>query len=280
MNDRSAWPTLSFRFAVVSSVVIHLLCVTVVEAAVMISKVIAPERPPVITIQTSLPVMSSLKLGHRSIDSEDVSEVASVASLPRNDVIARRPEADEAISNSHSDLRNSPLEDGFPKTQSRGVLDQKLKNFQEAQTVVDKRIQKFKNNLTVLSTPKDQTSPPNALISYVSDLEKVPGSAKKDLLPIYLKKMRSKIAQHWYRRIHTLGPGSQAATIRYRVMASGALSEVEIHSFDGSRPFAEACLAAVSESSPLDPLPFHFEPWVQKKYLSITLTFYFRKTRS
>ena len=256
-----------YRFAAVLSVALHLFFVTTVEAAVFLSKTFVPSfREPLITIETI----------RREHDLETTHSVR-IERKKKPPGERERTRKLRAIRTSHVSSKNEV------KTKSKS-LDEKLpslkgvfEDFQNFQTKMDKRIEKFRENLLGLAAHNQKSDSSDSVTSHVSDLEKVPIEVRKDLLPNYLKKMRFKIATEWLRQIRNLHFESEVATVRYQISEDGTISNLESQSSEDSELFLKSCLKTLEHASPFDPLPFQFQDSEREKYLTISLTFYLRK---
>ena len=256
--------THTFRFAFLLSLGIHLCLVTVVEAGTfLISKAWDPfAEEPLITITTI----------RKAPPSGQVSPVSKGQSSPIN-------YSSELVSSGQDSSLAETLKPKPPSgaDQNKKLRDD-LKQFEQTQLELDKRIQQFEGTLATQAAQNTQMISLDSIMSQVSDLEKVPVQVQKELLPTYLKRMRFKIADRWSRALQVSDPESGTATVRYQISLEGKVSNVQLLSFEGWVLFRESCLKAVREAAPFGPLPFDFDPLEQERYLTITLTFHLRKT--
>ncbi|MBI4395237.1 MAG: TonB C-terminal domain-containing protein [Candidatus Omnitrophica bacterium] len=159
-------------------------------------------------------------------------------------------------------------------------LDRQLRYFERSQTEIDKRVQEFENQLANLASEQKEIVSSEPLTFKVFDLEKVPLQIQEDSLPSYLKRMRAQITKFWAESIESFGSGSKVAVVQYRISADGRTSALKARLISGPENFRETCLTAVEKASPFEPLPFRFDPSVENQYLTVALTFYFRKAKS
>ena len=255
-----------YKFAIILSIVLHLFFVTTVEAAALLNRTFVPSfHEPLITIKTihrepNLDTVHSPAIGRKQKPSGERKRkvksrmVRAAQALPKKEVKV----------NHQSFVNGASLKGAF-------------QSFQDFQTAMDKRIEKFKKNLLDMTTRNQKSDPSDSLMSDVSDLEKVPVTVRKDLLPTYLKKMRFQIATKWLQQIQNFNFESQVAAIQYRILPDGTIFGLEFQSLDRNDMFLKACLKAVEEASPFGPLPFQFRDSEQEKYLTVVLTFYLQK---
>ena len=134
---------------------------------------------------------------YKQFEGRDEYEIASVASLPRNDgrisrspiwdVIARRPQADEATPNSHSNLPNSIVEEG-PVTPP-------LQNIQDW---IKSRIQPIEQNQPLPPVGSPQT--------FLNPQGGVPGEERMAVYANgYLVRIREALAEVYEALRHVLG---------------------------------------------------------------------------
>lgn len=83
---------------------------------------------------------------------------------------------------------------------------------------------------------------------------------------IYIERMKTLIGQHWFRPQAATGI---AATVKFVIGRDGTLRDVAVESESGNGTFDRAALRAVTEASPLPPLPFGYNG----TYLNVHLTF-------
>ena len=249
-----------YPFAILLSLFIHLLFMTTVEGAVLLGKAFVPfSQQPSITMTT---------VYRRSVR-KDSAERSAKQSNRKTDTTQTTRRLRPNNGNARS--RKNNLTDRGSSSPHPAI-----QRFETFQSEIDQRVQKFKAALADLVTQRRQTIPAEVVMSHVSDLEKIPAKARKDLLPAYLKRMRSKIARKWSQMIQPPRLKSGVATVQYQIGPNGAVSDLRVLFARGEEEFQRSCLAAVREASPFAPLPFRFEEFVEKQYLTITLTFHFR----
>src|SRR3989338_3375038 len=151
--------------------------------------------------------------------------------------------------------------------------------FSKSQLQIDRKIEKVREYLEVLSKRSSGTESQESLNSYVSDLEKVPSDARRNLLPDYLKQMRAKIASVWLLIVQAQGIDSGSVALRYRIKPDGSIFDPQVLGVQGNEAFREACLSAVREASPFGPLPFAFSKGLRDQYLTIELTFFLERSK-
>ena len=151
--------------------------------------------------------------------------------------------------------------------------------FSKSQLEIDQKIEKVREHLEALSKRSSGTESQESLNSYVSDLEKVPSDARRDLLPAYLKQMRAKIASVWLLIVQAQRIDSGSVALRYRIKPDGSVFDLQVLGVQGSKAFQEACLSAVRGASPFDPLPFAFSKGLKDPHLTIELTFFLERSK-
>jgi outer membrane biosynthesis protein TonB len=234
-----------FLFAFILSFFIHLLSVASLEAAVLLNRVfLSHSKDPYIYFNLVSKYVSNLRVETQKIQ----------VSIPakKEEVQAEPTEVDEQV---------PALE----------------KDFLKSQVNINKKVKKIKKQLNSLARKSKPSR--ESLNSYVSDLEKVPSRARRDLLPAYLKKMKLGIASIWLEQVDRNGIGSGSAVIQYRIDSDGHVSNLKAISKEGSEIFRTACLEAIREASPYGPLPFRFSESLEDQYLTIELAFYLERPK-
>lgn len=264
----------SYRFAVCLSIAIHLVCISVAEGAVFLGKVFAPAtRYPFVTIQVVHHRPQTLIDQGRSVRRNGfVSHPEAAGPKDLGTEILRFAQDDERRTQDGKTY-------GTHATKQLHPLLQTFRRFQDFQAKIDQRIQKVRRDLKAALSQTAPAIPFESVTSQVFDLEKVPIRIREHALPIYLKRMRFKIAKIWLRLVPALPYESGVATVQYRIASDGTISAVTVLSDSGEDLFRRSCLTALSKASPLDPLPFHFEQSVEEKYLTVSLTFHLRKAK-
>lgn len=267
MQDHN--PFLIYRNAVALSVAAHLFFVTTVDAAVFLGKAFVPHFDrPILTIQTI----------HRDRISNPTQQVLvrKINKPSREETFYKH--AVRQVSGSMPQKDSSTVQ---PKPiKNHPPFESALRHFHHLQAKLDQRIQKFKDDLMNLTAQQPESKSNEWLMSQISDLEKVPSEMRRDLFPEYLKKMRARIALTWLEKINMRHFESEVATVHYRVMQDGTVSELKPAVSKGDELFVESCLSAVEEASPFGMLPFDLKASEKEKYLSVTLTFHLRKQGS
>ena len=255
----------NFRFAAVLSLAVHLFFVASVEGAVFLNKVLSINTPePFFYFQmkpsTQKPA-AQIKEGWNG-----------KIKIPFPSLKANAPQADKGAS--------PPLPKKELVQTAHPVPAVDPAPFSKSQIEIDKKLDKIKKKLDALNEKPAKAISRQSLVPYVSDLEKVPSEARRDLLPGYLKKMRHKIASVWLLMVQTDAVSSGSVTVQYRVKADGSISDLQALNFGVSEAFREACLSAIQEASPFDPLPFAFSSWLKDQYLTIELTFFLERSKN
>lgn len=259
----------NFRFAAVLSLTTHLFFVASVEGAVFLNKVFwvkSPEpffyfqtasgaRKPTVQVEETQSGKIEIPFPGAGKKSSSVGKRVSV-SLPKQNPVEEVKERSGA--------------DTIP--------------FSKSQLQIDKKIDKIKRHLNRLNKKAmdeklKRTVSTESLVPYVSGLEKVPSAARRDLLPGYLKKMRRQIASVWLLTVQAGEVSSGSVTVRYRIRPDGSVFDLQALSFEAGEVFRSACLSAVREASPFEPLPFSFSSWLQDPYLTIELTFFLERSK-
>ena len=257
-----------YKLAFALSLAVHLICVTAVEAAVFLGKVLDPAiRTPPITFSTiqSEPLRATDKPARPKIEGR-ILEGHHV-------IISEERQRDQGITRKDT---SKPSDKPAVSRQEPNSLGRTFRSFSRFQLEMDRRIKKFKNHLVVLVAEKKEAPSTELVSSQIADFEKIPVEARKDLIPTYLQRMRSKIADHWSQAIGSLPEESAIAVVRFRISPEGTISALRIMSANGGESFKKSCLVAVNKANPLDPLPFIFEDLTKGRYLTVVLTFHFR----
>ncbi|MBI4373128.1 MAG: hypothetical protein HY585_05325 [Candidatus Omnitrophica bacterium] len=245
-----------YRFAIALSILIHLFFVATGDAAVFLGQLFeTPARTLLITIEP--------------LSKKTIRETA----LPRE----MKKKSQKNVRNIKAQARVDKKKN-LPRTQ-RADLNRKREGFESSQLQLDKRILEFENQLADLVSRKESVASRQAVSFRVFDLEKVPARVREDLLPSYLRKMRVRIAKSWVKAVQPLEIPSAVAMVQYRISSNGSIAAVKARLIDGPPGFEETCAAAVQKASPFEPLPFRFDRSVENQFLTVALTFYFRKTK-
>lgn len=263
ITKKRAFSRHRYKFAITLSILIHLIFVATVEAAVLLGRVFeSPSHGPLVTLQ---PLRSSFKRKENKVVSE-----AKFQARVKHEVQGKF----KSKSGKAEPIKNKSV----AKNQAPH-LERTLQRFEHSQAKIDRRIKNFEENLIDLASHQKEIISREPVTFNVFDLEKVPAQAQENLLPSYLKRMRTRIAKFWAASVEPLGVDSGVAVVQYRILASGSIAALKTRSIQGSEIFEEACRAAVEKASPFEPLPFRFSPSVENQYLTVALTFYFRKTK-
>ena len=268
MKDKSSVVAYGYKFAVVASIALHLCFVTIVEAAVWLGKVVNPH------LQDQLITLRAIRRESAARSRQRLQAEKIDPGTPSANDNLKRGASQNSLKT--SEINRSKLQKGSLPRQNSNSLDASFRNFRSVQGHLDKRIQKVNRNLTSLITQESKLTPVESVVSHVSDLEKVPIEVRKNLLPAYLKQMRSKIAQNWSQVIEPFRFESGIATVQYRIASDGTIEDLQVLSARGGEMFHSACLLSVRNASPFGRLPFEFEKSEEKQYLTVALTFYLR----
>jgi len=258
-----------YRTAIVLSVAVHLFFVTSLEAAVFLGKTfIPPVHEPLVTIKAIRHQSSEPVRNHSMVLKKENREYKKGSLEKKMDFGSRQ---------TSQILKQTELKAKPQRAKNLSLQNSMFQSFQNFQTQLDQRIQKFQNDLKTLAAQKQELESSNLLTSEVSDLNKVPTEIRKDLIPEYLQKMRFRIAREWLQQVRALSLESGDATVYYRIAQDGTVSGLSWKSSETDELFLNSCLKAVETAGPFGSLPFQFDVAEKDKYLTIGLTFYLRK---
>ncbi len=229
-----------YKTALLLSVAVHVFFVTGAEAALILSKKIA--LPPTFVYVSTSAALESKVLS-------PPSKLKSEAIPPQPVISAPKPKR-------HSNV---------PKQ-----VDPKIETFKKEQNELKQRVSSIKKEII-----KKQVQLLQSVSSIVYDIDKIPSEMRASVLPNYLKQMRAQISTHWLLLLETVSCKSCSAIVEYRIDSNGKIFDLKLLHSSRNKAFDRACMKAITQASPLPPLPFQFKEEIKAEYLTVSLTFYY-----